>query len=546
MLGHQEATERDSGSACAGNWLRRVDPAAVPVPEPGGPNNEQDATPVKVLLIVIDAATPHVVCPAVATGRLPTLQQLARAGRMHEASVSIFPSITPAATSSIITGCYPAQHGIAGASWYDEASEEVAYYGDDFWVIAREGFGPFVRDFLLRLNGDRLKAPTLFQSAERAGLKATCLNYLVFKGDHRHEVDVPAWLSMLPGVSPREVVQGPSVLALGDFVVTPSPRGRSLSGRSGILHRFGMDDSATGKLLAELAEEGFPDFTVAYFADNDFKSHDVGPFEALPVIGEVDRMLGAAFDAGGGLARVLEDVCVIVTSDHGHCDVLADQDAAVIRLDQLLGTWRQARLGKPWQDDDELMICPNMRAAQLYVHAPTPAAVEAIAAAMLADPRVDQVLWRASLTGGDADAYTAVSDRGRLEFRRAGEGPGARDAFGTRWAYTGDRAVLGLDEQDGELESYEYPNPFERIAGVLDLEKSGEMWVTARPGCEFELPGGSAHAGGASHGALHRLDSLSPVIIAGPPGRPHLPRDMRLVDIAGLCRRALGLPERPS
>src|SRR5688500_18318244 len=142
----------------------------------------------KLLLVVIDAATPHVVCPAVQTGRLPTLQRLADAGAMHEASVSIFPSITPAATTSIATGAYPAEHGIAGASWYDAGREEVAYYGDDFWVIAREGFGRFLNDFLLRLNGDRLRAPTLFEMVERTGRTAACLNYLVFRGIHAHRV----------------------------------------------------------------------------------------------------------------------------------------------------------------------------------------------------------------------------------------------------------------------------------------------------------------------------------------------------------------------
>jgi predicted AlkP superfamily pyrophosphatase or phosphodiesterase len=132
--------------------------------------------PRKVLLVVIDAATPHVICPAIRTGRLPTMQRLMEAGTMHEASASIFPSITPAATSSIITGAYPAEHGIAAASWFDEARNEVAYYGDDFWLIARQGFGAFVRDFLLRLNGDRLRAPTLFEMLERAGRRAACLN----------------------------------------------------------------------------------------------------------------------------------------------------------------------------------------------------------------------------------------------------------------------------------------------------------------------------------------------------------------------------------
>ena len=79
---------------------------------------------------------------------------------------------------------------------------------------------------------------------------------------------------------------------------------------------------------------------------------------------------------------------------------------------------------------------------------------------------------------------------------------------------------------------------------MLDLEQSGEVWVTARPGCEFEVPGGKAHVGGASHGALHALDSLSPVIIAGGRIRRRLPPALRWVDIAPLCMELLGLPMR--
>src|SRR5918995_647653 len=153
----------------------------------------------KVLLVVIDAATPRVVCPAVQTGRLANLKRIADAGSMHQASVTIFPSITPAATTSIITGSYPAEHGIAGAAWFDRDRNEVAYYGDDFWVIAKEGFGEFLRDFLVRLNGDRLKAPTLFEMVERAGRTAACLNYLVFRGGYPHHVRIPGVIAALPG-----------------------------------------------------------------------------------------------------------------------------------------------------------------------------------------------------------------------------------------------------------------------------------------------------------------------------------------------------------
>ena len=146
----------------------------------------------KVLLVVIDAATPHVVCPAIRTGRLPTLQRLADAGAMHEASV-IDLSVDHAGRHHLDhhrratrpNTASPARRGTT------RRGEEVAYYGDDFWVIAREGFGDFLNDFLLRLNGDRLRAPTLFEMVERTGRTAACLNYLVFRGIHAHEVRMP-------------------------------------------------------------------------------------------------------------------------------------------------------------------------------------------------------------------------------------------------------------------------------------------------------------------------------------------------------------------
>jgi hypothetical protein len=497
----------------------------------------------KVLLVVIDAATPHVVCPAIHTGRLPVMHRLAQLGAMHESSVTIFPSITPAATSTIITGAYPAEHGIAGASWYDNVREEVAYYGDDFWIILREGFGEFINDFLLRLNGDRLKAPTMFEMVERAGHKAACLNYLVFRGNVPHHVAMPGVIAALPGVPLTETIEGPSLLSLGDFVNPSVPRAGKVDKEGGLLHRFGMDDSSTGAMLRDLAAAGaLPDFTVAYFADNDYVSHEVGPVQALPVVGRVDRMLGEMFEAAGGMERFLADRTIVVTSDHGHCDVRDDRDA-VIRLDHLLSNFRQADLGRSWRKHDEVMICPNMRAAQIYIRTPTRDRIEHIAVALLQSPSIDQIIWRSGLTGG-GNGYTVATQRGRLQFARAAGPSSTSDAFGGSWIWSGDAEALDLLQDGRTLDFPEYPNAFERIAGVLDLDKSGEIWVTARPGCEFQVPGGEAHVGGASHGALHKLDSLSPVIVAGAAAPRRLPRHMRSLDIAPLCMEILGVPMR--
>lgn len=138
------------------------------------------------LLFVIDALATRIVEPAFQNNQLPHMQQLSAAGHMQPECVSIFPSITPAALSSIITGHYPNQHGIAGAHFFDPQHKSVAYYGEDFWVILQEGLGNFVRDFLHNLNHDRLSAPTLFERVEASGIPSACLNFFIYKGTTTH------------------------------------------------------------------------------------------------------------------------------------------------------------------------------------------------------------------------------------------------------------------------------------------------------------------------------------------------------------------------
>ena len=497
----------------------------------------------KVLLIVIDGAAPRIVGPAIQTGRLPVMQKLVEAGSYVDTCTTIFPSITPAATTSIITGEYPASSGILGASWYEQDTGDVAYYGDDFWVVAREGFRAFLEDFLMRLNGDRLAAPTLFEIVERAGLRAGCLNYLIYKGLHDHEVQMPAAFRLLPGVKRTEVVKTPSIIAIGDFLTTHTMRGKPLDDIGGVLHRFGMDDASTSRMLLEIAEDKlFPDFTVAYFADNDYRSHEVGAHDALYVVERVDQGLGAAFEMYGGLEKVLSDMYVIVTSDHGHVDVLKDRDRSVICLDKALEEFNQATLGKPWQAGDEIMICPNMRATQVYFRRPTATALRRAITAILTAPGVDHVIYRGTDVEGVRDHYFAASSLGVLEFWRGGTGQAhARDAFGTTWSWIGELEVIDATVDNGEIVYDSYPNAFERMMGILEHENSATMWVTAKPGCEFEVPGSAAHVGGSSHGGLHALESYCPFIIAGP--QPvTLPKHLRTVDIAPLCLSLLGLP----
>lgn len=505
-----------------------------------------------VILIIVDALTSRVVVPAIERGELPTLAALARAGALHPACVSMFPSITPAATATLLTGRYPSGHGIAGASWHDDEQGRVIYYSTDIWTILREGMGDFFEDFLYQLNHRRLQGPTLFEQVERAGLRAASLNNLLYRGDVTHELKTPLLLRLLPGMPAAKTVAGPAGLLLGDFAADGLDAGGPVPGDArGLRHRFGFDDDHTGEVLLHLARTGtLPDLTVAYFPDNDFESHKVGPAEALGCVSKVDGYLGELAEALGGVEELAGRYCLIITGDHSHCDVV-EGDEASVPLDELLAGYAVADHGAEWGDEDDLLVCLNLRAAQIYMRRPSAGDAERVAAALLSDPRVDQVLWRPRDVGAPDAGYVVVTgDRGRLRFWPGGGGAqSGRDAYGQPWSWEGDLGAVGGRRDGAGLLSFpDYPNAFERVAAGLDHAGAGPLWVTARPGHSLSLgstTGIEVHAGGGSHGALHARDSLVPLLLAGAPPGVALPEHPRTVDVAPLCLAALGIDEGP-
>jgi hypothetical protein len=184
-----------------------------------------------------------------------------------------------------------------------------------------------------------------------------------------------------------------------------------------------------------------------------------------------------------------------------------------------------------------------MRAVQVYCRQPSRVLIQSIVEQLLAEPRVDQVMWHGSaLDPHDTTFHVATADRGHLQFSMTDREPSTLDEYGGRWAWSGDLAAVGgrIDER-GRLVSDAYPNPFERLAGGLRHPHAGHLWATARPGSEFLAPGGGVHVGGASHGALHAQDSIVPLLTAGWPTPIEWTAPPRTVDVAALCLTALGL-----
>jgi hypothetical protein len=508
----------------------------------------------KVLFVIIDALSSRVVNTALQENRLPNFQKVQEAASLRTDSIAVFPSITPAATSTLITGRYPRDHGVSGAYWYESDKKRVVYFGYDVWAVLEEGVERYAHDFLVNLNEQHLHAPTLFQATEQVGLTAASLNFLIYHGLYAHDLELPGPFNRVRGAvaalvldSPDQArVNGPSIQYFGDVIHSPLPDGETLSAPGGPMHRFGIEDSATAELLRQIVDkDALPDFTVAYFPDNDFQSHKVGPDAAVDTLQAVDDELGDVFEHFGGLDRMLDEVCLVITGDHSQSNVLDKSRDPGIRLEELLDAYSIAAPGTPLDDNNDLVICPNLRSAQFYFHTPTVNRIKRTADSLLQDERVDQVLWYQEGQADEPEGFQVITrDRGALRFWRGSDGRDhAEDRYGNEWSWEGDLETVSGQLEDGHITFDTYPDAFERVAGVLDLPIAGQLWATSQPGYEFQLDNTGIHAGGGSHGSLHALDSLSPLWVAGWEGPLPVQEPARSMDVAAICSTVLGIEQ---
>ncbi len=325
---------------------------------------------------------------------------------------------------------------IEKAYWYIPEEQRVVFFDYDIWGIIENGFGQFMMNFLVELNEKHLKAPTIYHAVEQAGLRAANLNFLIFHGNTVHEMSMPLLLKLWPGVPAAAKVHGPSILYFGDFLKTPlQPNEKPLTARGGMFHHFGFHDGATAQLLQQLAERrSFPDFTLAYFPDNDARSHAVGPEKALETLAQTDALLGEVFAAYAGLEQMLADLCIILSGDHSQSDVVEDATESAILLDDVLATFTIAAAGAAMDAEDDLVVCPNLRAMQVYFHTPRRHHVTQVIDHLLAEARIDQVIWHGNLLGEEQPRFfIATQERGRLCFWPGNDGAQqAKDDYGCR------------------------------------------------------------------------------------------------------------------
>jgi len=145
---------------------------------------KKNSVPKPVLLIVLDGIRPDVLRAAIRDGDAPALGFLAERGEAVWDAVSVFPSITPAATAAIATGRAPEGSGILGHAWYDRDEGRMVVYGAMRDTVISTGPVKVFHNNVWRMNRDDLCAPTLFETLDERGIDGACVNFPVRRGPH--------------------------------------------------------------------------------------------------------------------------------------------------------------------------------------------------------------------------------------------------------------------------------------------------------------------------------------------------------------------------
>jgi hypothetical protein len=484
----------------------------------------------KLVLTYVDSLRTDMLERAVAEERAPTFGALLERGVLVPDCVSSFPSVTPVACSEIVTGVGADRHWISGMNWYHRLERRYVEYGSSLDATRSVGVFRALYDLVYNMNLSHLspEVETLFERLDDAGARTACTPFLIYRGRHRHQVSLDGLMRRAVDATRlkfRHHTWGPTELFYGDLYASRTVPCKSTS-------IPGMRDPYSACCAAELVREDLFDFLLFSLADNDNYSHRHGPEATVESIARADQCFSSVVEAAGGLDDFLDRYALILVADHAQTDV-----ARGLPLAELLGReWSVLAPSDDRPEPAQLAVSPTGRAAHVYL---LPGEGERaghgeVRHALAATEGVDLVCWL-------EEPELAVVER-EGERLRFGPGDAVADLRGAGWNLDGDPSVLLATVEDGRLRSEEYPDPLARVYSALRSPHAGDFIVSLAPGYEAVDWGGVTHAGGGSHGALHRGDSLGPLLFVGcGPGSAKERDQWTLRDVAPAVLEHFGL-----
>ena len=237
-------------------------------------------TSAPLVVISIDGMKPEYVTQAQQHGlKVPTLRRFMSQGSYAEGVIGVLPTVTYPSHTTMITGVWPAQHGVVDNTIYDPLREHP-----DTWYW----------DF------EDIKVPTLYTAADAAGIKTANVGWPV-------TINAPIDYNIAEGTQSEH---------------TEKPAGSpyhpaNLLDQLGVRPAKGIDEDVTKTDEAvALLQKFHPGLLLVHLTDLDEEEHDHSPFSlkanaAMEVLdGQIGRIEKAAL-------TVNSQTRVVVVSDHG-------------------------------------------------------------------------------------------------------------------------------------------------------------------------------------------------------------------------------------
>jgi len=253
-----------------------------------------------VLMISIDGLKPEYITHADEHGmKVPYLRTLMANGTYADGVVGIWPTVTYPSHTTLITGVWPAEHGIYNNLQFDP---EQQYSNAWNWYAAE------------------IRVPTLWSAARKSGLRTASIGWPVSVGATDVDYLIPEfWLNgKVSGSKNPDDQLVMAALARPDTLI------QQLKPAAGP-YMNGNDTSIAGdetktRYTLEILRRFRPEFMTLHLSSLDESQHEHGPFspEACADLEAIDGMIAR-------LAHQLfannPNAVLVVVSDHGFMDI---------------------------------------------------------------------------------------------------------------------------------------------------------------------------------------------------------------------------------
>jgi predicted AlkP superfamily pyrophosphatase or phosphodiesterase len=245
-----------------------------------------------VVMITLDGMRPEFFLPGDLSKDNSTLISLREAGSYAKGAFPPYPSFTYPSHTSMVTGDFPARHGVTGNEVFDPTVEKPRW----FW---------FATD---------IQVPTIWDVAHKAGLTVGAVSWPVSAKSKAIDWELPEFATNEEGFGQFQEHTSPGLLA----AIEPT------SGKITNAGSLGSDkwDNFVAATAIHIIHEHRPNLLLVHFIESDHAQHKAG--RSAPELPEVLRRLdGHIHDIieATKKAGVYDRTAFIILGDHGFADI---------------------------------------------------------------------------------------------------------------------------------------------------------------------------------------------------------------------------------